>query len=74
MVSLDISSDDASIVLSHDHIFELDYPTTKSNPKFPSKSNLINCRSLNIRINEFVQFTIEMKLVSLVSFMYCIDI
>ena len=45
IVNLDIPSDVFGIVLSNDHIFEQDCPTTEPNPNFPFELDLTICRS-----------------------------
>ena len=45
MTSLDIPLDDVAMDISNDHIIGLDCPATEPNPNFPSKPNLISCRS-----------------------------
>ena len=48
MTRLSIPSDDASMVLSNDHIFGLDYSTTEPNPNFRFEPNLAIGRSLDM--------------------------
>ena len=40
MSSLGIPLDDVAMVLSNDHTFGMDYPTTEPNPNFPSEPDL----------------------------------
>lgn len=60
-INLDIPLDDVSIVLSHDHIFEHDYPTTEPNPNWPLDLDLNIDRSLDIDLDESINSTIELE-------------
>ena len=62
MTSLGIPLDDAAMVISNDHIFGLDYPTTKPNPNFLSETNLMIGRSLDSDVNESTDSVIELQI------------
>lgn len=62
MTSLGIPLDDASMVLSNDYTFGLDYPATKSNPSFTFEFDLTIGRSSNNGANEFSDYAIELQI------------
>lgn len=61
IVILDIPLDDIAIVLSNDHIFELDYPTTEPSPDFPFELDLTICRASYIGVEESSVYSIELQ-------------
>ena len=61
MINLDIPLDDVSMVLSNDHIFDLDCPATKPSPNFPSESDLTISRSSDNGIDESLDSAIDLQ-------------
>ena len=61
MTSLRIPLDDASMVLSNDHTFGLDYSTTEPSPNFPFDPDLTISKSSNIVIDKPPNSTIELQ-------------
>lgn len=62
MTTLDITSDEVSVVLSNDHIFGIDYPTTESSPNFPNEPDLTIGRSSYAGIDESSDSAIELQI------------
>lgn len=61
MASFDINLDDIYKVLSNDHMFELNFPTVESSPNFPSTFDITICESLNINIDESLDYSFELQ-------------
>ena len=62
MTSLGIPSGDVAMVLSNDHIVELDYPATKPRPSFPSEPDLTISRSSYSYVYESFDSIIELQI------------
>ena len=61
MVSVDVTLDDISIVLSTDHIIELEYPAIELNPDLTIDFDLIIGESSKISVVEFSHSSIELQ-------------